>query len=108
MNDPETVIVRWGDRAERFSNSRRKCQMNLRRTGFRAMEKTEVPKGGTHVEPGGRLSASTLLTGQGFWDETLLHEALERFYLRSWLNVCRSDQIPRGGDLFGHEVWNES
>src|SRR5438128_6792965 len=82
--------------------------MNLRSTGFRAMEKTEVPKGGTHVEPGEHLSASTLLTGQSFWDETVFHEELERFYFRSWLNVGRADQIPDPGDFFVREVGNES
>src|SRR6059036_3733772 len=82
--------------------------MNLRSTGFRAMEKTEVPKGGTHVEPGEHLSASTLLTGRSFWDETTFHEELERFYFRSWLNVGRSDQIPDAGDFFVREVGNES
>src|SRR5881409_2871457 len=82
--------------------------MNLRSTGFRAMDKTEVPKGGTHVEPGEHLSASTLLTGQSFWDETVFHEELERFYFRSWLNVGRSDQIPNPGDFFVREIGNES
>src|SRR5947209_17978330 len=82
--------------------------MNLRSTGFRAMEKTEVPKGGTHVEPGAHLSASTLLTGQSFWDETAFHEELERSYFRRWLNVGRSDQIPNPGDCFLRESANVS
>src|SRR5881396_2587439 len=63
------------------------------------MEKTEIPKGGAHVEPGEHLSASTLLTGESFWDEATFHEELERFYFRSWLNVGRSDQIPNPGDF---------
>src|SRR6266705_2765047 len=58
------------------------------------MEKTEVPKGGTQVEPGEHLSASTLLTGRSFF--------------RSWLNVGRSDQIPNPGDFFVREIGNES
>src|SRR5439155_375474 len=66
------------------------------------MEKTEIPKGGAHVEPGEHLSASTLLTGESFWDEATFREELERFYFRSWLNVGRSDQIPNPGDFF---VW---
>src|SRR3989442_6269547 len=104
LSDSKSVIVRWGNRAERFSNSRRKCQMNLRSTGFRAMEKTEVPKGGTHVEPGEHLSASTLLTGQSFWDETVFHEELERFYFRSWLNGGLSGQIQNTGGVFLREI----
>src|SRR5881397_1444826 len=55
------------------------------------MKKTEIPKGGAHVEPGEHLSASTLLTGESFWDEATFREELERFYFRSWLNVGRSD-----------------
>ena len=72
------------------------------------MEKTEIPKGGAHVEPGEHLSASTLLTGESFWDEATFHEELERFYFRSWLNVGRSDQIPNPGDFFVREIGNES
>src|SRR5712691_8271062 len=72
------------------------------------MEKNDIPKGGTHVEPGEHLSASTLLTGRSFWDETIFHEELGRFYFRSWLNVGRSDQIPDPGDFFVREIGNES
>src|SRR3989442_780061 len=72
------------------------------------MEKTEIPKGGVHVEPGEHLSASTLLTGKSFWDEATFDEELERFYFRSWLNVGRSDQIPNPGDFFVREIGNES
>src|SRR5947208_1239028 len=82
--------------------------MNLRSTGLGPMEKTEIPKGGAHVEPGEHLSASTLLTGESFWDEATFHEELERFYFRSWLNVGRSDQIPNPGDFFVREIGNES
>src|SRR5438445_10423409 len=81
--------------------------MNPRSTGFGRMEKNEIPKGGAHVEPGEHLSASTLLTGESFWDEATFREELERFYFRSWLNVGRSDQIPNTGGFFlrdaGHE-----
>src|SRR5438034_11046380 len=72
------------------------------------MEKTEIPKGGAHVEPGEHLSASTLLTGESFWDEATFREELERFYFRSWLNVGRSDQIPNPGDFLVREIGNES
>src|SRR5438128_12479761 len=72
------------------------------------MKKTEIPKGGAHVEPGEHLSASILLTGESFWDEGTFQEELERFYFRSWLNVGRSDQIPNPGDFFVREIGNES
>src|SRR5438094_8312922 len=72
------------------------------------MEKTEIPKGGAHVEPGEHLSASTLLTGESFWDEATFREELERFYFRSWLNVGRSDQIPHPGAFFALEIGHES
>src|SRR5881409_2617190 len=72
------------------------------------MEKTEIPKGGAHVEPGEHLSASTLLTGESFWDEATFREELERFYFRGWLNVGRLDQIPNPGDFFVREIGNES
>src|SRR5438093_4225194 len=72
------------------------------------MEKTEIPKGGAHVEPGEHLSASTLLTGESFWDEATFREELERFYFRSWLNVGRSYQIPNPGDFLVREIGNES
>src|SRR5713101_1803004 len=72
------------------------------------MEKNEIPKRAAHLEPGEHLSASTLVTGRSFWDETIFHEELERFFFRSWLNVGRADQIPDPGDFFVREVGNES
>src|SRR5437899_5962391 len=82
--------------------------MNRGSTGAENMEKVGIPKAPARGGVGEHLSASTLLTGASFWDDTIFLEELERFFFRGWLNVGRADQIPDPGDFFVREVGNES
>jgi glycine betaine catabolism A len=46
--------------------------------------------------------------GRLYWDPSVLHTELERFFYRRWLSVGREEQIPSRGDFFTARVGQES
>src|SRR2546430_3923637 len=52
----------------------------------------------------GEHLASKTPPGSFYTDEMIFRRELEEFYYRSWMNLCREDQIARPGDFFTRAI----